>query len=311
VLFDLTRDCQGYFDLIPTGNDITELDRLTEFEIMELFGAFFEFAVRKFWMRIDIETDYFKRESIGEVALPFGNTTLHCVRRGGDKARKVLFHLLTSGGLQMNFTKAMIVSNVAWANESAESSPEFFETLASGQNPRVLWIGCSDSRVPAETITRSMPGELFVHRNIANLFHPDDDNSVSVLEYAVRVLKVGHVIVCGHYGCGGVRASLLPPSPSLPHVNRRIAPICALAHSHRNDIAGLPVNEAADRLAEFNVLEQVRKLRETVIVREADPAPLVHGWIFSLADGRLKVLEPGTPYVNQLAAAAKPEFAPA
>ncbi|HDR9114979.1 TPA: carbonic anhydrase, partial [Burkholderia territorii] len=102
----------------------------------------------------------------------------------------------------MNRPKSMLVANIAWARETHEHTPGFFEALARGQNPRVLWIGCADSRVPAETITHCAPGELFVHRNIANLFHPDDDNSASVLEYAVRVLEVDHVIVCGHYGCG-------------------------------------------------------------------------------------------------------------
>jgi carbonic anhydrase len=195
----------------------------------------------------------------------------------------------------MNRPKSMLVANIAWARETAERAPDFFDTLARGQNPRVLWIGCADSRVPAETITHSAPGDLFVHRNIANLFPPDDDNCASVLEYAVRVLKVDHVIVCGHYGCGGVRASLLPPSPALPHVNRRIAPLCALAARHRDALAPLPSDQAADRLAELNVLEQVRALRDSAILRDSDPAPLVHGWIFSLADGRLKELASGYP----------------
>ncbi len=196
----------------------------------------------------------------------------------------------------MNRPKSMLVANIAWARETAERTPGFFSALAHGQNPRVLWLGCSDSRVPAETITHCAPGDLFVHRNIANLFHPDDDNCASVLEYAVHVLKVDHVIVCGHYGCGGVRASLLPPSPNLPHVNRKIAPLCALAHQHRAELDGVSVEQAADRLAEYNVCEQVKLLRDTAIIRAAQPAPLVHGWIFSLTDGRLKVLDSG--YVN-------------
>jgi carbonic anhydrase len=193
----------------------------------------------------------------------------------------------------MNRPKSMLVANIAWARETREHTPGFFDALARGQNPRVLWIGCSDSRVPAETITHSVPGELFVHRNIANLFHPDDDNSASVLEYAVRVLKVDHVIVCGHYGCGGVRASLLPPPADLPHVARRIAPLCALARRHRDTLGGLDETAAADRLAELNVLEQVRLLRASPIVRGRERPPLVHGWIFSLADGRLKELDSG------------------
>ncbi|MBN3723339.1 carbonic anhydrase [Burkholderia sp. Ac-20379] len=193
----------------------------------------------------------------------------------------------------MNRAKSLLAANVAWARETAERVPGFFDALSQGQNPRVLWLGCSDSRVPAESITHSAPGELFVHRNIANLFHPDDDNSVSVLEYAVRVLKVDHVIVCGHYGCGGVRAALLPPPADLPHVARRIAPLCALAARHRNSLDALPADTAANRLAELNVLEQVQRLREHPIVRDGTPAPLVHGWIFSLSDGLLNVLSSG------------------
>ncbi|QCP48773.1 carbonic anhydrase [Trinickia violacea] len=194
----------------------------------------------------------------------------------------------------MQRPKRMLVANVAWANETAVRDPRFFHELSQGQSPHVLWLGCSDSRVPAETITHCEPGDLFVHRNIANLFVPDDDNCASVLEYAVRVLKVGHIIVCGHDGCGGVRAALLPPSTDLPHVARRIAPLCALARTHDAELAQQPSDRArADRLAELNVLEQVRQLRAHPIVRHGEPAPLVHGWIFSLADGRLKVLSSG------------------
>jgi carbonic anhydrase len=196
----------------------------------------------------------------------------------------------------MNRPKRMLVENVGWAAETAASDPDFFETLAQGQSPTVLWLGCSDSRVPAETITHSNPGDLFVHRNIANLFSPDDDNTMSVLEYAVNVLKVDDVIVCGHYGCGGVRASLLPLSDALPHVNRRIAPLCALARSHGSELDALgTMDSRIDRLAELSVLEQVSALRDTSIVRDAERPPRVHGWIFGLRDGRIKVLSSGEP----------------
>jgi carbonic anhydrase len=196
----------------------------------------------------------------------------------------------------MNRPKRMLVENVGWAAETAASDPDFFETLAQGQSPTVLWLGCSDSRVPAETITHSKPGDLFVHRNIANLFSPNDDNTMSVLEYAVNVLKVDDVIVCGHYGCGGVRASLLPLSDALPHVNRRIAPLCALARSHGSELDALgTMDSRIDRLAELSVLEQVSALRDTSIVRDAERPPRVHGWIFGLRDGRIKVLSSGEP----------------
>jgi carbonic anhydrase len=188
----------------------------------------------------------------------------------------------------------MLLENIAWAREAAHADAQFFPRLAQGQSPKVLWIGCSDSRVPAETVTNANPGDLFVHRNIANLFSPSDDNTMSVLEYAVRVLKVDHVIVCGHYGCGGVRASLLPLSSDLPHVNRRIAPLCALGDRHREELDTFGELDArANRLAELNVLEQVRLLRGTAIVRDRDEPPLVHGWIFGLHDGHIKVLASG------------------
>ncbi|MFX1765715.1 carbonic anhydrase [Paraburkholderia sp. A1RI-2L] len=205
----------------------------------------------------------------------------------------------------MNLPKRMLVANVAWAQEIARRDPQFFSALAAGQKPQVLWIGCSDSRVPAESVTHCAPGDLFVHRNIANLFHPDDDNNMSVLEYAVRVLRVAHIIVCGHYGCGGVRASLLPPAGALPHVNRRIKPLCALAQTHRAALERLPSEEARiNHLAELNVIEQVRLLRGHPLVRESEPAPLVHGWIFSLSDGQLRELASGYDATTTLAIAA-------
>lgn len=196
----------------------------------------------------------------------------------------------------MNRLKHMLVENIAWAAEVAHSDPLFFEGLSQGQSPKVLWIGCSDSRVPAETITHSKPGELFVHRSIANLFSPSDDCMMSVLEYAVCVLKVRDIVVCGHYGCGGVRASLLPMATDLPHVNRRIAPLCALAHRHHEKLDQLLTNEErADLLAELSVLAQVQALRSTPIVRDSHPLSRVHGWIFDLHNGRIKVLVSGDP----------------
>lgn len=204
--------------------------------------------------------------------------------------------LFRFGVLPMNRLKRMLVENVAWASETADSNLEFFPRLTEGQSPTVLWIGCSDSRVPAETVTNANPGDLFTHRNIANLFCSTDDNVMSVLEYSVCVLEVHDVVVCGHYGCGGVRASLLPLSPGVPYVNRRIAPLCALAHIHRRELDCVPKGEErVNRLAELSVLEQVRALRETPLVRDADRSPRVHGWIFGLHDGRIKVLASGDP----------------
>ncbi len=196
----------------------------------------------------------------------------------------------------MNKPKRMLLENIAWAAETAESDPAFFGRLAQGQSPTVLWIGCSDSRVPAETITNSNPGNLFVHRNIANLFCAEDDNMMSVLEYAVCVLKVEDVIVCGHYGCGGVQASLSPTCTGLPHVDRRIGPLRSLAHAHCVELNALPAGEERiNRLAELSVLEQVRALRRVPLVRDAERVPRVHGWIFGLRNGRIKVLSSGDP----------------
>ena len=202
----------------------------------------------------------------------------------------------------MSRPKRMLVENLAWAAETAQADPDFFAALAQGQRPRVLWIGCSDSRVPAETITNADPGTLFVHRNIANLFAPDDDNVMSVLEYAVHALKVEDIVFCGHYGCGGVRASLQPPPENMPHLVRRIAPLRALACRHGALLDALPdETRRADRLAELNVLEQVRAVRLAAVVRDADPAPRVHGWIFDLRDGRIQVLDAGHADPSSLA----------
>jgi len=191
----------------------------------------------------------------------------------------------------MSRPKRMLVENVAWSRETVARDPNFFTRLAEGQRPRVLWIGCADSRVPAERITNSQPGDLFVHRNIANLVVADDGNVSSVLEYAVHVLKVEHVIVCGHHCCGGVRAALSPASPDTPHVNRRIAPLRELARRAAPELDLIADLEArADRLAELNVIEQVRALRQAPLIRHAEHKPKVHGWIFGMRDGLLRPL---------------------
>jgi carbonic anhydrase len=188
----------------------------------------------------------------------------------------------------------MLVENVAWSRETVARDPAFFNRLAEGQQPRVLWIGCADSRVPAERITNSQPGELFVHRNIANLVSADDGNVSSVLEYATHVLGVEHVIICGHHCCGGVRAALSPAAPATPHVNRRIAPLRELARRAASELGQIADFDArADRLAELNVIEQVRALRDTPIIREAAQKPQVHGWVFGMRDGLLNSLTDG------------------
>jgi len=193
----------------------------------------------------------------------------------------------------MKRAQRMLLGNNAWAIDSALTNPVLFEELTRAQNPKVLWIGCSESHVPAEIMTKCSPGDLFVYRNIANLFSTTDDNSMSVLEYAIKFLKVDDIIVCGHYGCGGVKAALHAPS-GLPHVVRRVSPICALASTHIRELSRYRTSdEQANRLAELNVVAQVETIRATSIVRDAPHRPSVHGWIFGLHDGRIKVLTAG------------------
>jgi carbonic anhydrase len=191
----------------------------------------------------------------------------------------------------MNFLKQMLLHNVAWANEVAHVDPEFFERLRHKQTPKVLWIGCADSRVPAEIVTGARPGELFVHRNIANLFVPHDDNTMSVVEYAVSVLEVKDIVVCGHYGCGGVRASFSALNEDMPHVEQRIRPLRRLALRHRNELETIAdIEERTNRLVEISVLEQARLMSAVPVVRDAVPRPRVHAWVFDIRDGLIKTL---------------------
>ena len=195
--------------------------------------------------------------------------------------------------------KRLLVQNIAWANEITASDTHFFENLAKGQNPDVLWIGCSDSRVPAETITHAQPGELFVHRNIANIAGVEDCNAMSVIEFAVQVLKVKHIVVCGHHCCGGIRAALTPPSPDLPFVNQRIAVLRRLAMYHQDELNDLKtIDERVDRLAELNVMHQVKTLANLSMIQLSDNPPSIHGWIFSIHDGHLKVLTSDNENLN-------------
>jgi len=182
--------------------------------------------------------------------------------------------------------------NQAWAARIRQQEPDFFLKLARQQAPNYMWIGCSDSRVPANQIVGLMPGDLFVHRNVANLVVHTDLNCLSVLQFAVDVLKVRHVIVCGHYGCSGVRAALRGDRIGLSDnwlrhvqdVRQKYEQVLQRAKSE---------NEAADRLCELNVIEQVVNVCQTTIAREAweRGQPLaVHGWIYGLQDGLLRDL---------------------
>jgi carbonic anhydrase len=188
--------------------------------------------------------------------------------------------------------------NRAWAEGKVEKDPEFFTRLVAQQNPEYLWIGCADSRVPANEIVDLAPGEVFVHRNIANLCSPQDLNYLAVLQYAVEVLKVRHVIVVGHYGCGGVRAAMEYPDHGL--VDNWISPIRGLTQEFREELEALPDDHARhDRLVELNALRQAKLVSETPIVlkaREAnDGLPRVHAWCYSLKTGIINDLNAPIP----------------
>ena len=184
----------------------------------------------------------------------------------------------------------LLLENKAWAKKQKETDPDFFQRLASQQAPEFLWIGCSDSRVPADKITGTQPGEIFVHRNIANLVVNTDINLLSVLQYAVEVLKVKHIIVCGHYGCGGIRAAMTQHHFGI--INHWIKNIKDIYRLHREEVDALPTEEErVNRLTELNVEEQVFNLAKTSIVQTAwknEQRPQLHGWVYGLSDGIIK-----------------------
>ena len=184
--------------------------------------------------------------------------------------------------------------NVAWARRKTANDPEFFRRLAEQQAPRYLWIGCSDSRVPANDVLGLDPGEVFVHRNIANVVHTSDLNILSVLEFAVEHLKVEHIIVCGHYGCGGVRRILTTERGAL--LDHWLQPLTMFYRKHRPAIDAIAQESARlDRLCEINVEMQVRRVAQTPIVENAwsRGQPLhLHGWIYAIHDGILRELGP-------------------
>jgi carbonic anhydrase len=192
----------------------------------------------------------------------------------------------------MDTLHELLDANRQWAEQMRESDPEFFTRLSRQQNPEFLWIGCSDSRVPANQITGLMPGEIFVHRNVANLIPGEDLNSHSVIQYAVDALHVRHVIVCGHYGCGGVLAALRDDPVGL--VDYWLTGVRELRDRYDLELSALVQEEQRhDRLCELNVVEQVLNLSRTLVVRRAwqDGRPLVlHGWIYSIKDGLLRDL---------------------
>ena len=181
----------------------------------------------------------------------------------------------------------LLDNNRKWAAQRVKNEPHFFTRLAGPQDPAYLWVGCSDSRVPANEIVGLDPGELFVHRNVANVVVHTDVNCLSVLQYAVDVLKVQHVIVCGHYGCGGIRAALDGTAHGL--IDNWLQHVQDVKEAHQAELLSFAdVDDRINRLAELNVVEQVRNIARTTIVQDAwrrDQKLKLHGWIYGLTDG--------------------------
>jgi carbonic anhydrase len=192
----------------------------------------------------------------------------------------------------MESYKRLLLANKAWVKGKLKIQPDYFARRAETQAPEFLWIGCSDSRVPAEEITGSGPGDLFVHRNVANMVLATDLNMLSVLQYGVDVLKIKHVIVCGHYNCGGVKHAMT--EYDFGPINKWLQPLKDLYGVHRGQIESIAAPQSRwDRLAEINVTQQVRNLTETAVVQRAwqgERQPVLHGWIYDLRTGYLKEL---------------------
>jgi carbonic anhydrase len=187
--------------------------------------------------------------------------------------------------------KKLLDNNLRWAEETKKADPEFFNKLSEQQKPVYLWIGCSDSRVPANQIVDLLPGDIFVHRNVANMVIHTDFNCLSVLQYAIDVLQVKHVIVCGHYGCGGVEAAM--GDDSLGLIDNWLAHIKDTANENKVLLDPLLPEQKAAKLCELNVLQQAENVRRTSVYRDAmkrEQDVKIHSWIYSLRNGKIKVL---------------------
>ncbi len=201
----------------------------------------------------------------------------------------------------MDTLKHLFDNNYKWAAEVKKKNPDFFSQLSSQQAPEYLWIGCSDSRVPANEIVDLPPGEVFVHRNIANVVVHTDLNCLSVIQYAVDVLKVKHIIVCGHYGCGGIKAAMENQEHGL--IDNWLRHIKDVYRFNAEKLSGLNSDRKLDLLCELNVMEQVTNVCNSTIVQNAweKGAELsVHGWVYSIEDGILKNLQTGISSLGQL-----------
>ena len=187
----------------------------------------------------------------------------------------------------MQKIKELLAANKQWADDLTAEDPQFFERLSETQNPELLWIGCSDSRISPTSSIGLLPGEMFVHRNVANLVNHSDMNCLAVMQFAIEVLKIRHVIVCGHYGCGGVKAAFDDSRFGL--VDNWLRNIQDVMHKHRDEISKQDGYDAQlDKLCELNVIEQVANVGETTIVQDAwdrGQEVFIHGWIYRIAEG--------------------------
>ncbi len=194
----------------------------------------------------------------------------------------------------MHCHEKLLRQNKQWSNDIRSRDPIFFENLSKTQSPEVLWIGCSDSGVPAELIVNAQPGEIFIHRNIANQVIHTDFNCLSVLQYAVTVLKIKHIVVCGHYDCGGIQAALHPQTKHSVLTNKWLAHIKNTYRLHQNVLDKIEIqSHRINKLAELNVAEQINSLSHTSIVQKAwrdQQGPILHGWIYGAQDGLIKPL---------------------
>ena len=190
----------------------------------------------------------------------------------------------------MKTIRELLLSNMAWSREMRERKPDYFSCQTAGQKPEVLWIGCSDSRVSPEQITQTRPGELFIHRNIANIVHPNDENFLAVLQFAVEVLEVPHIVLCGHYGCGGIEATL--KGDTRGPIDNWLGGARDVQEAHRRELEELEdFDQRLNRMVELNVRDQLVRLGQLETVRRAFGRGLtLHGWVYDLRDGLLSEL---------------------
>jgi len=201
----------------------------------------------------------------------------------------------------MDNLKHLFDRNLEWANEVKKENPNFFTELSEQQAPKYLWIGCSDSRVPANQIVKLPPGEVFVHRNIANVVVHTDLNCLSVIQYAVEVLNIEHIVVCGHYGCGGINAAMENGDHGL--INNWLCHIKDVSRFHADKFKGLTKKEQQDLLCELNVKEQVLNVCNTTVVQSAwkkGKKLSIHGWVYSIKNGIIVDLETSLSSIEQL-----------